>query len=316
MDAITIGIVALTATVVGALFVYDYEYKDSLNDRKFMEKGMDKPVIWIYLNSSDVNSRSWADFMARSNRVMNLPFLNLCYETVVKQNSDIYRVEVIAGLSDLAVRLGGWNAMPVPLQNPEAVVREPELNWIRATILAKFGGLWLSPASISIAPFGPLSKKHITFFGVDTVPAYRTSDTLPALNAIWAPVPNHPMWVAWARTTAARLERRSGGSEFRHDEKSDLADALRKYNNEITYIAAAEVSRKGASLKRIELEDLLAAGTEGALPFTISRGAVYVPIPYPEILERTAFEWFLRMSEEQILESDLVLSYLFRKALN
>ena len=58
-----------------------------------------------------------------------------------------------------------------------------------------------------------------------------------------------------------------------------------------------------------------AAGQEGVLPFDVPACAAYVPVAYPEITERRAFGWFLRMSEEQILESDLAISTLFRQVL-
>jgi hypothetical protein len=74
----------------------------------------------------------------------------------------------------------------------------------------------------------------------------------------------------------------------------------------------AELTRKGASGKRIELEDLLASG---APTFAIRSEAAYVPIPWPELQERRAFGWFLRLSEDQILESDLAISALFRTVL-
>lgn len=270
-----------------------------------------KPILWIYLNSSDVNSRSWSDFMDRSSRAINLPFLNLCYKSIATKNSQIYDVQVIGGLQDLAVRMGGWDALPVPLQNPNAFVREPELNWIRAAVLAKWGGLWVSPATICLKPFGPLPKKRVVFFGTDPSPAYSSADIIPGLNVVWSPVAEHPLWLSWEKKVRDRLNRRSGGSEFRNDEKSDLRDAITDYKSDCMVISTAEVSRKGPSLKRIELEDLLAAGTEGDIPFNVDKAAVYLPIPYPEILERKAFEWFLRMSEDQILESDLVITYFF-----
>jgi hypothetical protein len=312
MESITSAALLVAAVAVGGVAMYRYNTADEYDNGNLMKKGMNKPVLWIYLNNSDVNSRSWADFMARSSRVMNLPFLNLCYDTAVNQNSDIYRIEVIGGLEDLAVRLGGWDELPTPLRTPGAVVREPELNWIRAAVLAKWGGLWVSPATVWIAPIGPLPKKSVVFFGTDPAPAYVTSDVIPALNVIWSPVPAHPVWVSWENAAWDRLERRSGGSEFRHDEKSDLADAMRNFSSDIQIYSTAELSRKGAAMKRVELEDLLAAGTEGNLPFAVNVNTKFVPIPYPEIIERKAFEWFLRMSEEQVLESDLVISYLLK----
>jgi hypothetical protein len=75
----------------------------------------------------------------------------------------------------------------------------------------------------------------------------------------------------------------------------------------------AELTRKAGG-RKIELEDLLASGTEGVLPFEIPKESLYVPFPWPELLERRMFGWFLRMSEEQIKESDLAVTYIFKMA--
>jgi len=315
-EVATTSILLLTAAAIGWAFVSKAQTQSAFNDRRFLERGMDKPVIWIFVNSSDVNSRSWSDFMGRTNsseKVLNLPFLNLCFQSIVAKNSNLYRVEVIGGLQDLAVRMGGWENLPVPLQNPATILREPELNWIRSAVLAKWGGLWVSPATVWVTPMGPLPKKKVLFFGSDPVPTYASSESVPTLNVIWSPVPAHPVFVAWEKRVRERLERRSGGSEFRHDEKSDTALLLTEFASEITVMPTLEISRKGLSQKRIELEDLLASGSP---TFTVNSDAKFLPIPYPEILVRENFGWFLRMSEDQILESDLVISSFFRKVLN
>ena len=138
----TLFVVAIAA----ATFMNWKQKKNMFYDDKLLERGLNTPTIWIYVDDTDVNSRWWSDFGARSSRVLNLPFLNLCYQTIVEQNKGLYRVEVISGLSDLALRLGGWDKLPTRLQNPNvASIREGELNWIRAAVLANFGGLGFIP---------------------------------------------------------------------------------------------------------------------------------------------------------------------------
>ena len=300
--------------------VEQVQLKDPIQDRHLLKRGMDLPVLWLYVNNSEVNSRSWNDFDSRSSRVMNLPFLNLCYESCVKANGKDYRIEVIGGLTDLAVRLGGWDALPTPLQNPDAMVNEPELNWIRAAVLANFGGLWASPALIWLKPMGPLPKKQLVLFGSDDEVSFvGTAGTeAPSLRVAWSPTPEHPVWVDWEKKVRTRLEKRAGGSEFRRDEMSDAVDALRmaeKRGEPIEVRPTAELTRKGAAGRRIQCEDLLASGDIADLPFQLTNDAVYLPIPWPELKERRAFGWFLRMSEDQIMESDMALSHMFRTIL-
>jgi len=320
IQIVVVSLVLMAAVLGGTYMVSTVRSDDPIQDRRNMEKGEDLPVLWIYLNDSEVNSRHWTAFEERSSRVINLPFLNLCYQTCVKANGLHYRIEVIGGLSDLAVRLGGWNALPTPLQNPAAMVREPELNWIRSAVLAKWGGLWVSPATLWLKPVGPLPK-HVVLFGSDDEVTFvgDGGTAAPSLRVAWSPAPEHPVWVAWEQKVRARLEKRAGGAEFRRDEMSDAVDAIRlgeERGEPVEVRPTAELTRKGAAGRRIQIEDLLAAGQEGELPFTLTREAVYVPIPWPELKERRAFGWFLRLSEEQILDSDLAISWLFRKSLN
>jgi len=312
--AIATGIVLVIT--VGFLVIKPTE--DDFNEDSTssdMKKHMKKPVVWIYLNNSDVNSRSWYDFMGRSSRVINLPFLNLCYESIVKHTKQNYRVEVIGGLADLASRMGGWDKLPEPLQNPDSFVREPELNWIRAAVLAKFGGLWVSPSTIWLRDMPIAPKDKVLFFGTNTEDTYADNNSVPALDVIWSPKPAHPVWLAWEKKVRERLNFRTGGSEFRHDERRDFAETLATFPNDIQVMRLPEISRKGGPRRRIQLEDLLekTGGAENA--FDIPEKGLYVPIPLAELLQRENFGWFLRMSEDQILKSDMIVSGLFRRAI-
>jgi hypothetical protein len=309
--------IILTTAVIGGWYVVDsIRGRDPIQDTNNMKRGSELPVLWIYVNNSEVNSRNWTDFDARSSRVMNLPFLNLCYQSCVKANGRDYRIDVIGGLADLAQRLGGWEQLPTSLRTADAVVNEPEMNWIRAAVLAKFGGLWVSPALIWLKPIGLLPQSVVLFGSDDEVSFVGAAGTAaPSLRVAWSPMAQHPVWTAWEEKVRTRLEKRAGGSEFRRDEMSDAVDALRMAEargEPIEVRPTAELTRKGAAGRRIQCEDLLASGDVAELPFQLTKDAVYVPIPWPELKERRAFGWFLRMSEDQIMDSDLAVSHLFR----
>jgi hypothetical protein len=127
MDDVSTVILILLS--LSCITYYVHTNTDVFDMQSYMSNNkttVQKPILWVYLNSSDVNSRSWSDFMDRSSRAINLPFLNLCYKSIAEKNSKIYDVQVIGGLQDLALRMGGWDALPVPLQNPNAFVREPD----------------------------------------------------------------------------------------------------------------------------------------------------------------------------------------------
>jgi hypothetical protein len=109
------------------------------------------------------------------------------------------------------------------------------------------------------------------------------------------------------------LNKSGGGDTARSADKWEfLALAARFPDIEVRPLA--EVGRKGSAGRRIQIEDLLAAGQEGDLPFEIGANAVYVPIPWPELRNRSNFGWFLKMSELQIAQSDLVIRDLYKAA--
>lgn len=312
--AIPVAVLATTAVLYAWVKVNDERKKNPFADKYLVKRGDDLPRIWLYYDTSEVNSRWWADFGARSSRALNLPFLNLCYDTIAKANGMDYKIEIIGGLADLAERLGGWEQMPLPLRNPLAQVRNPELNWIRACILAKFGGLWLQPAVVCLKPFGKLPEDRVMFFGTDTEQSFAgpAGTKVPSLRAIWSPEPGNPIFMEWAARAYTRLDSTNGGRQIRGDEKSDYMELA---YGKADVLPNAELSRKGPSKKRLQLEDLLAAGEEDDLHFKVPFDTLYVPLPWPEIKERRIFGWFLRMSEDQILSSDLVISTLFRSVL-
>ena len=308
---ISLGVVVLVASVYAMTYSKQAKWLNPFIDKHLLERGLSKPIIWLYYNDSDVNQRNWADFGARNSRALNVPFLNLCYERIVALNHNEYQIRTIAGLTGLAELLGG-SALPDDLQNPIAPVNEAEMNWIRTAVLAKYGGLWVSPYVVALKPFGVLPKDKVVFFGTDQNETYSGSagTAVPGFNALWVPTSGHPMFVEWAAVCKDRIQMKRGGQQIRHDENWDFVRFSSKYGG-IMIDPHSELSRK-ADGKRLQLEDLLASGIDGVIPFTVYPHSVYVPYSYKEMQERRMFGWFLRMSEQQIMESDLSVSALLR----
>jgi hypothetical protein len=113
----------------------NWKQKNGYDDDQLLKRGLDTPPIWIYVDDTDVNSRWWADFGARSSRVLNLPFLNLCYQTIVAAAGGRYHVEVIGGLADAERLLG---SLPAPMRNKRIPLRDEELTYLRVAFLAPF----------------------------------------------------------------------------------------------------------------------------------------------------------------------------------
>jgi hypothetical protein len=307
---IVVPVAVVFAAVTAALWMKN-THKNGFDDDKLIERGTNTPVIWIYVDDTDVNSRWWADFGARSSRVYNMPFLNLCYQTIVAAAGQNYHVEVIGGLGDAERRLG---SLPGPMRNKRLPLRDEEMTYLKVAFLEKFGGLWLGPASICLRTFPKFSQDKVVLFGSDPLETYAgpQGTFLPNQHAMWSPMPGHPFFKQWKAILEARIEEQHTGKEIRNDKNWDIL-FVGTGKRDVIMMPNAELTRKKGG-RKIELEDLLAAGTEGNIPFDVHPETLYVPFPWPELLERRMFGWFLRMSEDQVLESDLAATYLFRMA--
>uniref|UniRef100_A0A6C0IHN8 Uncharacterized protein n=1 Tax=viral metagenome TaxID=1070528 RepID=A0A6C0IHN8_9ZZZZ len=308
---ITFGILIVTAASLGYYYSDTIIESDIFQKKDLLLEGTANPTLWLYYDQSDVNSRWWQDFGARSSRVLHTPFLNLCYQSIAKHCGQTYNIRVIAGLTDLATLLGGWDQLPKSLQNPLASVQQAEMNYIRSKILKTYGGLWVNPSCIFVKDMPDFNdskdSKEVIFTGMDTKDMLSDSEgTLaPGTQVMYSSRKEHPIFVELERLSRERLERREGGMQFRHDISNDLRDVMRDYSGEYTYIPSLEFSRKPNG-HRIELEDLL---SKGKMP--VCSKAVYVPVYWHELKRRSNFAWFLRLSEEQIMSSELVVSNLF-----
>ena len=302
---IALGVLALTAVSVALVYNKKIIEEDGFQRRNLLNDGLNNKTLWLYYDQSDVNSRYWNDFGARSSRVLNTPYLNLCYESIAKKNGQNYNIKILAGLSDVAIILGGWKELPKALQNPIAIVNEAEKNYIRATILRRFGGLWVEPSIVCLEPFPQMNK--LTFFGTDKDETYsdNSGTPVPGVHVMYSPEANNKVFIELEKLALKRIEQYEGGKQFRKDIKWDLKNVMDKYPAEIDYYPNMEFSRDQSG-RRIQLEDLLSSTN-----IHVPRNSVYVPIDSIELQERRNFGWFLRMSEEQILSSDLLISKLF-----
>jgi hypothetical protein len=311
---------AIGALCVAAVLAGSHRSRSAYKwNKELLETGLERPPLWIYVNEGDVNSRWWADFGGRSSRALNIPLYNICYETIANKNGQLYRIEVIRGLSDLALRLGGWAELPLSLRNPLAPVGRAEVDWIRSIVLARWGGVWVSPFEICVKGLPMLPKDTVVAFGTDWTVSNAGRDGTPAPGSriLWSPRPGLRMFTEWERICRQRVEEQGGGRQVRNDFAEDwtrLSTGCTAEGVQVEIWNAAELDRQGAAGRRIDATEWLASGLEGRLPFEIPDCVYFVPIPYDEIILRRNLGWILRMSESQILEADIAIRYIFDKA--
>jgi hypothetical protein len=268
----------------------------------------DRPTIWIYVDDTDVNSRFWSDFGARSSRALNIPFLNLCYSTIVKAAGSNYRVEMISGVDDVIEKLGGAEHVPDEFIKRKRMLNEVDKAYMRVAMLERYGGLWLPINTVCLRTIPQLPADSVAFFGTDQSNIYATG-SMPGSSILWSPKADNPIITQWANMLMKRVEDRNGGIVGL---QQDMDYLLREYKGKGVTIMDGLCLDKKPNGKTVGIEDWMAHGLEGELPFMITEKSVFFPVDYAELTRRRVYGWFLKMSEDQIWESDLVIKHLLK----
>ena len=296
-----VGIIAVVAVYV--FYVYKNDYSAYMNLQSAYDK---RPVLWVYVDDSDVNSRFWADFGARSSRALNVPFLNLCYASIAKAAEPHYRVVMIDGVADAVEKLGGAAHVPDRLLGlgQKKILNALEKTYLCVAFLERYGGLWMPLSTVCLKQLPALPEDKVAFFGSNQTELY--APALPGQAVYWSPKAAHPVMTAWVDLLQARMEDGNGGSWVRGDAALDMDALLARFKDDIVIMRDASLDRKSNG-KTIGIEDWLAHGSP---TFTLTDAALFMPVYYTELERRSAYGWFLKMSEAQIMESDLAIKHI------
>ena len=73
---IAVGVLSITAISVGVIYNNKLIEENKFKSRNLLNEGLNNRTLWLYYDQSDVNSRYWNDFGARSSRVLHTPYMN------------------------------------------------------------------------------------------------------------------------------------------------------------------------------------------------------------------------------------------------
>jgi hypothetical protein len=280
-----------------------------------------KPTIWWFVDDSQVNARQWLDWGDRSTREPNEPYLQLCLERARTLWSGDFVIEPVIGrVAALRLLEEGKAALPSDFKGPadeglkiplEADRCPPDLwmPWCRATFLATFGGFWMDGSVLPVSGNlkGRIVGADALTFGSDPDEGLSAAEQVtPAAgrSAGWASLPQHPVWAGLARDLSALISEgdQSWGAPEARRALRTLWD--KHCSGVIRVDRTAEVSRDRYG-RRLELDTLLGSTewANGSL-----EGGVWVSLPdgRHELERATHWNWFTRMSVDQIRESDFV----------
>jgi|TARA_B110000967_G_scaffold172663_1_gene183834 hypothetical protein len=289
----------------------DYELvkKYILNDSSLAN--LKKPILWVHIPYSK-NAREWDSFGSRMTLNLNQPYLNLTVKSIMDKCGKSFHVCLIDD-ETFANLLPGWDL-------DITKVGEPIAGYIRQlgmmNLLYNYGGMIVPPGFICLKNLKNLyedgtKKDHM--FMCETSNRSKSADVLshaPNTKFMGAEKENPIIFDA-----IKYIERLISDDQSSQPLVSDVINSwfIQQYmaKRDIELVSGRKIGTKLTNDKPLGLEELFASDNEN-----LPNAGYGILIPSDEVLIRKNYQWFARMSEKDILDSDMVVSNYFNQALS
>ena len=270
-----------------------------------LEKSLEKckkTILWIHI-PYEYNERNWISFGSRNSYELNQPYLNMTVKTIIKNCDTSFKICIIDDNSFRKL-IPGWNVDMTRVANPVlSYIRQMSL----AKLVYKYGGMVVPVSFLCFKNLDALYQKGIRndkmFIGenVDTNITSTHFDFYPNLGLFGAEKENDTVG------QLINFMERTISTDY-----TSQVDFLGDFNrwcqkrieeNKIYLINGNELGDKTLEGEPVTVEQLL-----GEDYIDYYRDMYGIWIPWEQILKRRKYNWFTRMSAEQILNSKFILA--------
>ena len=280
----------------------DYgEVKKYLLKDKSLDKSK-KPILWIHI-PHEYNSRNWLSFGSRSSTELNQPYLYLTVKSIIKNCNQSFKIVLIDDNS-FEKLIPKWNVNM-------SLLADPVKGYVRQLAMAKliytYGGL---NVPISFLCFRDLITLYNKGTNDDSMFVCENYDmNITATNKLFYPNANF-MGAKKDNDTVKdfiNFMERTVSNDYTAEVKF-LGEFDGWCNSKITkgkmrLIPGTDVGTKTVDDEAVTVETLL---SDDYIHFY---GKMYgIWIPASMILKRRHYEWFARMSPDQIFQSQFILA--------
>lgn len=344
---VKIGVAYLVIMVIG--FFYN-KYKKTIDVEDLHENGEliqkyllndssltknNKPILWIHLEF-EKNARNWENYNSRTSENLNQPYQYLTIRSIIETCGESFNVCLMDDES-FAKIIPEWRTRVEHLPKP---LRSHMRELAMAHILHLYGGFVVPSSFICFYDLRRLYDAHLENANV-VIGELRSTSSISSesqyspstkmigcrkkdplmkeyadyLEQLVAKDHTNEMeftgepsrwWMAKSGKSA------TSGNCLGLDENQVAPSAAQSptSNYRVSIIPAEELGAKTTNNKPVLIEELL-----GDVDIRLSPTSAGIYVPDQEILKRTKYQWFARLSPAQVLESNtLVGKYILAKA--
>lgn len=274
-------------------------------DEPSLAQPNNKPILWIHTNN-EINANHWMSFGSRNSKGMNQPYKLLTIKSIIDKCGGEFNICMIDDSSFVKL-VPDWRINMEELTEP---IRGNIRRLALARLLKTFGGMLVPSSMICLRSFKDTYESGVEGDGEMFVGELMSNGGVgPSKN------PN----IAYPSTSfmGCKKDSPSMNDYIRHLERLNSTD----YTAESAFVGEDEewCMKKIAELKLtlvpgrllgarhadggvLTIEELL-----GNSYIDIESDAIGIYIPEKEILRRSKYQWFARLSTGQALTSDTVI---------
>lgn len=264
----------------------------------------DKPILWIHIEF-ERNARWWSSFFSRSSECLNQPYKHLTIKSIIDSCGESFNICLIDDKTFNNI-IPGWTTKVAGLPSP----LRPHLRELAmAKMLHCYGGMAIPSSFLCFKDLIPLYNKAL---GCGAISMFSGELRCMSVDSSYSDfAPSHKIMGCHKESGAMReyinyLEKQVS---IDYTNEMDFVGYTDRYLYEMVKskkIMALDASYFGVQNRdgdEVFLEDLL----EENESFALHKRAYGLYIPDDEILKRTKYQWFARLSPEQVLESNTVI---------
>uniref|UniRef100_A0A6C0KMU6 Uncharacterized protein n=1 Tax=viral metagenome TaxID=1070528 RepID=A0A6C0KMU6_9ZZZZ len=261
-----------------------------------------KPIMWIYI-PYEYNARDWISFGSRSSCELNQPYLYLTVKSILKNCDNSFKIVLIDDGS-FEKLIPGWNVNM-------SIISDPIKNYMRQLAITKliynYGGI---NVPISFLCFKDLISMYNNATNNDKMFVCENYDfNITSTNKLFYPNSNF-MGANKNNETVREFinfieikisEDYTAQAQFLGD--FDYWCNQKIKNGKVNLIPGTEIGTRTIDDEPVTVDILL---TDDYIHFYSKMYGIWIPAN--QILKRRHYEWFSRMSPEQIFQSQFILA--------
>jgi hypothetical protein len=271
------------------------------NDVTKMDRN--KPFLWIPIEY-DVNERQWLNFGSRNTTNLNQPYLYLTIRSIIEKCGDSFNICIIDD-NVFNKLLPNWTIHVSRLTSP---LRSHMRELAMAKLLNKYGGMRLPPSFIcfdDLITLYELGVNSETSTGGGVFVTEMVSNNIMSSSIMFAPCSKIMGCAKDTELMKKYIEYLEVLISKDYTEDMDFDGKISKwFFNEISKTTVNVIKPELIGAKKMDDSPVILDDIMSDSSIDISNESFGLYINGCELLRRRNFGWFVRMSPQQVLESN------------